>query len=66
MHAKKDGTLMGQVKAITKGSPRACVNEAANEPATIRGFLGGLVLSKQAREMNDFDDMEVLEWIKAM
>ena len=62
--ARMDEMLMDQVLAVSCGTSRVCVNEGKYESATIRGFLADLVKKGQAREMKDFDDMKVLEWVK--
>ena len=41
----------------------ASVNQEKYEPATIRGLPADLVKKGKAREMEDFDHMNVLEWV---
>ena len=56
--------LMDQVMAVSSGTSRVGVNEEKYEPAIIRGLPADLVKKSQAREMKDFDDMNVLEWVE--
>ena len=56
--------LMDQVMTVSSGTSRVCANEEKYEPATIRGLPADLVKKGQAREMRDFDDMNVLEWME--
>ena len=61
---RMDETLTDQVMAVSCGTSRVCVNKEKYEPATIRGLPADLVKNGQAREMKDFDDMNVLEWVR--
>ena len=49
---------------MSNGTSRVCVKEEKYEPATIRGLPAAIVKNGQAREMQDFDDMNVLEWVE--
>ena len=50
--------------AVSCGASRVCVGEEKYEPATIGELHVDFVKKGQAREMKDFDDMNVLEWVK--